>query len=250
MPTRRPRTSHRSPCPGRASRDTRSMGLREPITAGKGGNPPPPGTHGVGRAQPRGQWGAAGGGAGGRRGEAVLCASFIQSMCLGGCHPVAGCCYRELPHRREALSCRAEKFKNLSRRGHSAITCRLHRTTSHPLPPAFSTKLPEPPWIRARPHRTRPGLAGSWGAGGTQSRAQKPASNAGGFTVPEAAGGASSISPSGFSKRWSEFFLPTYLVLISSVRSRLLPLAGTSEHQGFQRLPLGSTQRAGVQVLD
>lgn len=93
-------------------------------------------------------------------------------------------------------------------------------------------------------------LPGSWGAGGMQSRAQKPASNAGGFTVPEAAGGASSISPSGFSKRWSEFFLPTYLVLISSVRSRLLPLAGTSEHRGFQRLPLGSTQRAGVQVLD
>lgn len=120
----------------------------------------------------------------------------------------------------------------------------------HRLPPAFSTKLPEPPWIRARPHRTRPGLAGSWGAGGTQSQAQKPASNAGGFTVPEAAGGASSISPSGFSKRWSEFFLPTYLVLISSVRSRLLPLAGISERRGFQRLPLGSTQRAGVQVLD
>lgn len=135
MPTKRPRTSHRSPCPGRASRDTRSMGLREPITAGKGGNPPPPGTHGVGRAQPRGKRGAAGGGAGGRRGEAVLCASFIQSMCLGGCRPVAGCCYRELPHRREALSCRAEKFKNLSRRGHSAITCRLHRTTSPPPSP-------------------------------------------------------------------------------------------------------------------
>lgn len=158
MPTRRPRTSHRSPCPGRASRDTRSMGLREPITAGKGGNPPPPGTHGVGRAQPRGQRGAAGGGAGGRRGEAVLCASFIQSMCLGGCHPVAGCCYRELPHRREALSCRAEKFKNLSRRGHSAITCRLHRTTSPPPSPRVLHETsgasldPSP----STPHEARP----------------------------------------------------------------------------------------------
>lgn len=227
------------------------MGLREPITAGKGGNPPPPGTHGFGRAQPRGQRGAAGGGAGGRRGEAVLCASFIQSMCLGGCHPVAGCCYRELPHRREALSCRAEKFKNLSRRGHSAITCRLHRTTSPPPSPRVLHETsrasldPSP----STPHEARP-CRGAGGRGGTQSRAQKPASNAGGFTVPEAAGGASSISPSGFSKRWSEFFLPTYLVLISSVRSRLLPLAGTSEHRGFQRLPLGSMQRAGVQVLD
>lgn len=36
----------------------------------------------------------------------------------------------------------------------------------HRLPPAFSTKLPEPPWIRARPHRTRPGLAGELGGGG------------------------------------------------------------------------------------
>lgn len=159
MPTRRPRTSHRSPCPGRASRDTRSMGLREPITAEKGGTRPPQAPTGSAERSPE-----ASGAQQGAELEAAAVKLCSAPRLSKACAWVAVILWPGVA----IGSCRAEKFKNLSRRGHSAITCHLHRTTSPPPSPRVlhgtpgASLDPSP----STPHEARP----CRGAGGRGAR--------------------------------------------------------------------------------